>query len=114
VNRIIGVFPSDQQGQVRTMLSESLRAVVSQRLIQTADGQGRVPALETLVVTRAVANLIRENKTFQIQSVLQTGAAQGMRLLDHSLRELVQSGAVARETALRHCEDPKNLGVQER
>jgi len=112
VNRIIGVFPSDQQGQVRTMLSESLRAVVSQRLLPTADGQGRVPALETLVVTRAVSNLIRENKTFQIQSVLQTGAAQGMRLLDHSLRELVQSGAVAREAALRHCEDPKNLGPE--
>jgi len=111
VNRMIGVFPSDQQAQVRTMLSESLRAVVTQRLLPTADGQGRVPALETLVVNRAVANLIRENKTFQIHSALQTGAAQGMRLLDHSLRELVQSGAVDRETALRHCEDPKVLGV---
>jgi twitching motility protein PilT len=110
VNRIIGAFPSEQQTQVRAMLSESLRAVVSQRLLPTADGQGRVPALETLVVTRAVANLIRENKTFQIHSILQTGAAQGMRLLDHSLRELVRSGAVARETALRHCEDPKALG----
>jgi twitching motility protein PilT len=92
------------------MLSESLRAVVSQRLLPTVDGQGRVPALETLVVTRAVANLIRENKTFQIHSVLQTGAAQGMRLLEHSLRELLNSGAVTRETALRHCEDPKLLG----
>ena len=111
VNRMIGVFPSDQQAQVRTMLSESLRAVVTQRLLPTADGQGRVPALETLVVNRAVGNLIRENKTFQIHSALQTGAAQGMRLLDHSLRELLQSGAVDRETALRHCEDPKVLGV---
>jgi twitching motility protein PilT len=110
VNRVIGVFPSDQQGQVRTMLSESLRAVISQRLLPTADGTGRVVALETLVANRAVANLIRENKTFQIQSILQTGAAQGMRLLDHSLRELVQSGAVSRETALRQCEDPKLLG----
>ncbi len=110
IHRLIGVFPSGQQAQVRTMLSESLRAVVSQRLLPTADGQGRVAALETLVVNRAVANLIRENKTFQIHSVLQTGAAQGMRLLDHSLRELVQSGAVAREAALRHCEDPKVLG----
>ncbi len=110
VNRLIGVFPSEQQAQVRTMLSESLRAVITQRLLPTADGQGRVPALETLIVNRAVANLIRENKTFQIHSALQTGAAQGMRLLDHSLRELVQSGAVDRETALRHCEDPKVLG----
>jgi twitching motility protein PilT len=111
IDRIVGVFPSDQQAQVRTMLSESLRAVVSQRLVATADGRGRVAALETLVVNRAVANLIRENKTFQIHSVLQTGAAHGMRLLDHSLRELVQSGAVSRETALRHCEDPKALGA---
>jgi twitching motility protein PilT len=110
INRVIGVFPSDQQAQVRTMLAESLRAVVSQRLLPTADGQGRVAALETLVVNRAVANLIRENKTFQIHSVLQTGAAQGMRLLDHSLRELVNSGAVSREVALRHCEDPKVVG----
>jgi twitching motility protein PilT len=110
LDRLVGVFPSDQQAQVRTMLSESLRAVVSQRLVPTADGQGRVPALETLVVNRAVANLIRENKTFQIHSVLQTGGAQGMRLLDHSLRELVQSGTVTRETALRYCEEPKLLG----
>jgi len=110
VNRLIGVFPSDQQAQVRTMLSESLRAVISQRLVPTADGRSRVVALETLVANRAVANLIRENKTFQLHSILQTGAAQGMRLLDHSLRELVHSGAVAREVALRHCEDPKALG----
>src|SRR5262245_48743111 len=112
VNRLIGVFPSDRQAQVRTMLSESLRAVISQRLLPTADGQGRVAALETLVVTRAVANLIRENKTFQIHSQLQTGSAQGMRLLDHSLRELVQSGAVTREVAQHHCEDPRLLGGQ--
>jgi twitching motility protein PilT len=110
VNRLIGVFPSDQQAQVRTMLSESLRAVISQRLVPTADGKGRVPALETLVANRAVGNLIRENKTFQLHSILQTGASQGMRLLDHALRELVQSGAVTREAALRHCEDPKALG----
>ena len=69
-----------------------------------------MPALEILVVNRAVANLIRENKTFQLHSVLQTGSAQGMRLLDHSLRELLRSGAIARETALRHCDDPKALG----
>ena len=92
------------------MLSESLRAVVSQRLLRRADGRGRVAALETLVVNKAVENLIRDNKTFQIHSVLQTGASQGMSLLDQSIRQLVQTGVVARDEALRHCEDPKSLG----
>src|SRR5690606_40413088 len=110
IDRLIGVFPPDQQNQVRTMLSESLRAVVSQRLVRRADGQGRVPALEVLVVNKAVSNLIRENKTFQIRSILQTGAAQGMCLLDASLEQLVKSGVITREEALRHCEDPKRFG----
>jgi twitching motility protein PilT len=110
INRLVGSFPSNQQDQVRKMLSESLRAVISQRLIPTADGSRRVPALETLVVTKAVGNLIRENKTFQIQSILQTGAAQGMALLDRSIHELVASGTISREEALRHLEDPKALG----
>lgn len=110
IDRLIGVFPPDQQSQVRTMLSESLRAVVSQRLVRRADGQGRVPALEVLVVNKAVSNLIRENKSFQIRSILQTGAAQGMCLLDGSLEELVRSSAITREEALRQCEEPKRFG----
>jgi twitching motility protein PilT len=110
IDRLIGVFPPDQQSQVRTMLSESLRAVVSQRLVRRADGQGRVPALEVLVVNKAVSNLIRENKTFQIRSILQTGANQGMCLLDTSLEGLVKSGAITQEEARRHCEDPKRFG----
>src|SRR5690606_23974869 len=110
LDRLIGVFPPDQQSQVRTMLSESLRAVVSQRLVRRADGQGRVPALEVLVVNKAVSNLIRENKTFQIRSILQTGASQGMCLLDASLEELVKSGAITKEEARHHCEDPKRFG----
>ena len=111
INRIVGSYPSDHQSQIRSMLSESLRAVVSQRLIPRADGKGRVAAVETLVVNKAVANLIRENKTFQIQSILQTGAAQGMGLLDASIRQHVQSGAIAREEALRYCAEPKNLSA---
>ena len=110
IDRLIGVFPPDQQNQVRTMLSESLRAVVSQRLVRRADGQGRVPALEVLVVNKAVSNLIRENKSFQIRSILQTGAAQGMCLLDSSLEELVKKGVITQEEARRHCEDPKRFG----
>jgi twitching motility protein PilT len=107
VNRLVGTFPADQQDQVRTMLSESLRAVISQRLLPRADGQGRVPALETVVVTRAVATLSRENKTFQIHSILQTGATQGMALLDNSIRELVAQGVVSADEAARHMGDAK-------
>ncbi|MFY9821941.1 MAG: type IV pilus twitching motility protein PilT [Thermoanaerobaculia bacterium] len=106
VNRILGVFPPSQQDQIRTMVSESLRAVVSQRLVTRADDQGRVPALEILVVNKAVGNLIRENKTFQIKSVLQTGAAQGMCLLDASLADLVKKGVITRDEALKHTDDP--------
>jgi twitching motility protein PilT len=109
INRILGVFPPNLQDQVRTMLAESLRAVVSQRLVARADGAGRVPALEVLIATRAVSNLIRENKTFQIRSVLQTGTAHGMVQLDVSLADLVRRGVVTREEALLHAEDPLKI-----
>lgn len=114
IDRLIGVFPPDQQPQVRTMLSESLRAVVSQRLVVRADGSGRVPVLEVLVVNKAISNLIRENKSFQIRSVLQTGASQGMCLLDSSLEALVKQGVITKEEALRHAEEPKRFGGKER
>ena len=107
INRMIGAFPSNQQGQVRTMLSESLRAVVSQRLVKRADGSGRVPALEILVINKAIGNLIRDQKTVQIRSSIQTGSSQGMCLLEQSLNELVRDGTVTREEALRHAEDQK-------
>lgn len=110
INRLIGAFPANQQDQIRTMLSESLRAVISQRLIPTVDGSSRVPALEILVVTKAVGNLIRENKTFQIKSIIQTGAALGMTLLDQSVLDLMKAGTITREEAMRYVEDPKILG----
>ena len=110
IDRLIGVFPPDQQAQVRTMLSESLRAVVSQRLVRRADGSGRVAALELLVANKAVGNLIRENKSFQIRSILQTGGAQGMCLLDASLEELAKAGTIHAEEARRHCEETKRFG----
>jgi twitching motility protein PilT len=106
INRILGVFPPSQQEQIRTMVSESLRAVISQRLVVKADGSGRVPALEVLVCNKAVGNLIRDNKTFQIKSVLQTGASHGMCLLDASLAELLKNKVITREEALRNAEDP--------
>ena len=111
LNRLVGSFPADQQEQIRAMISESLRAVISQRLLPRADGHGRVAALETLVVTRAVSNLIRENKTFQIHSVLQTGASQGMQLLDEGIAQHVREGRVSMEEALRHVGDEKVLAA---
>jgi twitching motility protein PilT len=96
-------------GRLEAMLT-SLRAVISQRLVRRADGEGRVPALEILTVNKAVSNLIRENKSVQIGSILQTGSAQGMCLLDGSLEQLVKSGTVTQEEARRHCEDPKRFG----
>jgi twitching motility protein PilT len=107
INRMIGAFPSGEQAQVRTMLSESLRAVISQRLVPRADGCGRVPALEILVLNKAISNLVREEKTVQIRSAIQTGRNHGMCLLEQSLNELVRSGVVNREDALRFAEEKK-------
>lgn len=109
VNRLLGVFPPEQQNQIRTMVSESLRAIVSQRLVPKVDGSGRVAALEVLMNNKAIGNLIREKKTFQIQSQMQTGASQGMLLLDNSLNDLLESGAITREEAAKHAEDPKRF-----
>ncbi len=109
INRLLGVFPPEQQNQIRTMVSESLRAVVSQRLIPKADGSGRVAALEVLMNSKAIGNLIREKKTFQIQSQMQTGASQGMVLLDNSLGDLIEAGTITLEEAFRNAEDPKRF-----
>jgi twitching motility protein PilT len=113
VERLVGAFPPSQQSQVRTMISESLRAVVSQRLLPSATGEALVPALEVLIVTKAVGKLIRDAKTFQIHSILQTGSGQGMCLLDQSLQTLVQAGTITRDEARRHCSNPKLFGGTE-
>ncbi|HKW51131.1 MAG TPA: type IV pilus twitching motility protein PilT [Candidatus Eisenbacteria bacterium] len=107
IDRLIDVFPTGQQAQVRTMLSESLEGVVAQTLIPTADKKGRVAAFEILVGVHALRNLIREDKTSQIQSVIQVGAAQGMMTLDQSLKELVISGKITRDEALARSTNPK-------
>ncbi len=109
VNRVLGVFPPDQQAQIRMMFSESLRAIVSQRLVPRADGAGRVPAVEVLMNTKAVGNLIREQKTFQLQSTMQTGGRYGMCLLDHSLATLVKNGLITRETAKLEADKPESF-----
>ena len=104
INRLIGAFPPTQQPQIRVMVSESLRAIVCQRLVRRVDGAGRVPALEVLLANRAVSNLIRENKVYQIRSVLQTGSSRGMRTLEGSLDALVKDGTVSAEEARRHAD----------
>jgi twitching motility protein PilT len=109
INRILDAYPPDQQSQIRAMISESLRAIVSQRLVPSADGARRIPVLEVLFVNIAVSNLIREERVHQLRSVMQTGRHLGMCLFDDSLLELVRAGAISKETARRHCQDPKLL-----
>jgi len=107
VDRIIDIFPSGQQDQIRTMLSESIEGVVAQTLMPSKDGKGRVAALEVLTGVPALRNLIREDKTAQILSVIQTGAQYGMQSLDQSLRELVMAGKLSREEAMRKSANPR-------
>jgi len=95
VDRIIDVFPEGSQAQIRTLLSESLKGVIAQQLFKRADKPGRVAALEILVNTPAVGNLIREGKTYQIPSVMQTGHIMGMVTFERSLNELVNAGKIA-------------------
>lgn len=102
VDRILDVFPPKEQPQIRSMVAESLRAVVSQFLIPNKNGKGRSLAAEILMMNPATANLIRDGRTFQLRSLIQTGKRFGMRLMDDSLLELVESGKVdAREACLR-------------
>jgi len=109
VERIIDQFPADEQGQIRTMLADSLRAVVAQTLLKRIDG-GRVAAFEILLGVPAVSNLIREGKTFQIASVMQTGRALGMTTLTDALFDLVKEKVVAAEVALSKAADRSALG----
>ncbi|MFN2442105.1 MAG: type IV pilus twitching motility protein PilT [Thermoanaerobaculia bacterium] len=109
VDRIIDQFPADRQEQVRTMLASSLKGVISQMLCRKIGGGGRVPALEVLIGTPSVANLIREGKTFQIPSMMQTGRRLGMRLMNDSLLELVKNGIVEPSEALAKSGDKAGL-----
>jgi len=109
INRVLDVFPPKQQSQIRAMVSESLRAIISQRLIPAADGKRRVPAVEVLYVKPSVSNLIREEKTFQIRSVMQTGRSEGMTLLDDSIGDLLKAGTITKDAARRFAEDPKRF-----
>jgi twitching motility protein PilT len=109
IDRIIDVFPPHQQQQVRVQLATTLQGVVTQQLLQTADGRGRVVAVEVLVCTPAVRNLIREGKVHQIYSLMQAGGRFGMQTMDQSLANLVKSGRISQQLAYERCHDPEEL-----
>lgn len=107
IDRIIDMFPKEQQNQIRSMLSETLEAVVSQTLLPVKGGNGRVPAMEIMVNNTAIANLIREEKIYQIPSVIQAGTKEGMQTLDQSLYNLVMNNLLDRKTAESVAENSK-------
>jgi twitching motility protein PilT len=109
IDRIIDVFPAEQQGQIRAMLSVALQGIMTQMLLPTADGAGRCVAAEVLVPTPAVRNLIREAKTHQIYSVLQTGASHGMQTMDAALAQLVRAGKINRQLAESRAHAPEEF-----
>lgn len=105
IDRIVDVFPPYQQQQIKVQLAAVLEGVVSQQLVEKADDNGRVAALEILVVTPAIRNLIREGKTHQIDSSVQTGAKYGMKSMDMSLIELYRKGLISKDSLLTYCVD---------
>ncbi len=108
IDRVIDVFPGDEKSMVRSMLSESLRGVVSQALLKKSGG-GRIAAHEIMIATPAIRNLIREDKVAQMYSSIQTGAGYGMITLDQSLKELLRKGLISRDDATRLAQNPNNL-----
>jgi twitching motility protein PilT len=110
MDRIVDVFPAEEKDMARSMLSESLNAVISQVLCKRKDGKGRVAAYEVMVGTAAVRNLIREGKVAQLYSAIQTGGAVGMQTLDQSLAALVKQGLIDVQTARTMAVHPQSLG----
>ena len=110
VDRIIDIFPASQKGQIRSMMSESLEAVIAQKLLQTKDKKGRIPALEIMIATTAIRNLIREDRIYQIPSVMQAGGVEGMQTLDQDLQRLVSQGKIQRAAAAQIAENPRLFG----
>lgn len=111
LDRILDVFPTEQREQIRIMVSESLRGVISQQLVPKADGEGRALALEVLVNTPAVAATIRDGKTFMLPGIMQTGKNVGMILLDDSLIELAMAGTITADEAISRAVDPIQMRI---
>jgi twitching motility protein PilT len=109
MSRILDTFPAGHQAQIRQQLSLALLAIIAQQLVPAADGTGRYPAVEIMIATSAVRNLIRTGQDHQIRSHISTGRAEGMMTMEQSLAELVRNGRVPREVALAHCYNPDDL-----
>ncbi|TMM21806.1 MAG: type IV pilus twitching motility protein PilT, partial [Actinobacteria bacterium] len=109
IDRIIDVFPPHQQQQVRVQLSTTLQGVVTQQLIPTVDGQGRVAAAEVMIATPGIRNLVREGKVHQIYSAMQAGGRYGMQTMDMSLASHVKAGRISQQMAFERCHDPEEL-----
>jgi len=109
IDRIIDVFPSHQQQQIRIQLAMSLRGVISQQLITKADGKGRAAAVEVMVGTAAVSNMIREGKGHQLNNAIQSGGGLGMRMMDDALYDLYKQGKITHESALEYSVDPEYM-----
>ncbi len=107
IDRIVDIFPPGQKSQIRSMLSESLESVIAQKLIQTKDGNGRIPACEIMIATTAIRNLIREDRIYQIPSIMQSGGVDGMQTLDQDLQRLVSQGKIERTAAESIADNPK-------
>ena len=105
IDRIVDMFPAEQQQQIRTQLSTVCEGVISQQLVKTIDGRNRVAALEVMVTTPAIRNLIRENKTYQIQNIIQTSSKIGMQSMDQELVNLFRQGRISKESVLSRCTD---------
>ncbi|MBD23615.1 MAG: twitching motility protein PilT [Candidatus Marinimicrobia bacterium] len=107
IDRIIDVFPAGQKGQIRSMLSESLEAVIAQKLLQNKNGNGRLPVSEIMIANDAVRNLIREDKIYQIPTLIQSGGQEGMQSLDQDLQRLLSRGVINREDAIKVADNPE-------
>jgi twitching motility protein PilT len=110
IDRVIDVFPPHQQDQVRAQLAATLQGVVCQTLVKKANGKGRVVATEVLITTPAIANLIREGKTYQISSMMQAGRNSGMHTMDQHLADLVNTGLITHKAAVDKAHDPEGIG----
>jgi len=108
IDRIIDVFPADQQSQIRVQLSSVLRTVVSQQLLPDVDG-GLVPAFEIMHINSAVSSMIRDGKNHQIAAAIAAGSSEGMLSMDQSLFDLFKSGSITKETAIAHADNPEQL-----
>jgi twitching motility protein PilT len=109
IERIIDIYPSDQQNQIRSMLANTLQAVISQTLFKRADQPGMIPALEIMLCTPAVRNCVRENRVFEIPNIIATSRALGMQSLDDSIKQLYVNGYVTKEDAIAQAAHPEKL-----